>query len=97
MSTPITARKKPVEIQAMQWTGDNEADLADFTGSRFAALDSADRANCDDPEATGQVFDELHSTWVLTYTGDWIIRGVKGEFYPCRDEVFQETYEQVPG
>ena len=27
--------------------------------------------------------------------GDWIIRGVAGEFYPCKDEIFQQTYEAV--
>jgi hypothetical protein len=27
--------------------------------------------------------------------GDWIIRGVKGEFYPCKDDIFQATYEEV--
>lgn len=94
MITPITARKKPVEIQAIQWTGDNADAVEEFADGRlFMELDERDRANSDDPEATGQVFDRLHSTWVLVYTGDWIIRGVQGEFYPCRDSVFRETYE----
>ncbi len=92
---PSRFRKKPVEVEAVQWTGNNEADLATFTDNRFAALSAEDRANCDDLAATAQVFDVLHSTWVLVQTGDWIIRGVSGEFYPCRDEVFQQTYEAV--
>jgi hypothetical protein len=32
---------------------------------------------------------------VTAYPGDWIIRGVAGEFYPCRDPVFEHTYEAV--
>lgn len=88
-------RKKPVEIQAVRWTGGNDADLDQFAGDYFAALDEQDRANCNDPEATAQIFDALHSTWVLVYDGNWIIRGVKGEFYPCRDDIFRETYEVV--
>lgn len=97
MNKPITARKKPVEIQTIQWAGDNEWAVSAFTKGHFEALGPDDRATCDDPEATAQVYDRLHSTWVLVYTGDWIIRGVKGEFYPCRDSVFRETYEAVGG
>jgi hypothetical protein len=95
MTTISTFRKRPVEVQALRWTGGNEVEVAAFTGARFEALDEADRANCDDPEATAQVFDVLHATWVLVYDGDWIIRGLKGEFYPCRDEVFTQSYERV--
>ena len=86
-------RKKPVEIEAVQWNGDNFRAVHDFTGEQFYTLGPDERD--EDPDATAQVFDELHSTWVLVYDGDWIIKGIKGEFYPCRDEVFQETYEEV--
>ena len=92
-------RKKPVEVDAVQWTGANAQEVNLFargSGPGFDVLSDMDRGNCNDPEATAQVFDVLHSTWVLVYTGDWIIRGVKNELYPCRDEVFQETYEPVP-
>lgn len=101
--TAIRVRKRPVEVDAIRWTGDNEDDVAEFAMAersvmtRFAALDEADRSNCDDPEATAQVFDDLHSTWVLVYTGDYIIRGVQGEFYPIRPDVFAATYEPVGG
>lgn len=88
-------RKKPIEVEAVQWNGNNYHFIREWTGNKFDALADDDRENCDDPEATAQVFDSLHSTWVLVYDRDWIIRGVKGEFYPCRDEVFQETYERA--
>lgn len=42
---------------------------------------------------TAVVWDKLHDCWVNVATGDWIIKGVQGEFYPCRAEVFAETYE----
>lgn len=86
-------RKKPVVIDARQWTGTNEHVLRDFAGHHFAILDAQDRENSDDPEATAQILDDLHSTWVLVYTGDWIIKGIRGEFYPCRHGVFVDTYE----
>lgn len=89
-------RKKPVEIEAVRWDGENEMDLIAFVGpERFNALDDEDRQYADDPEWTAQVFDDLHGTWVGVYTGQWIVRGVKGEFYPCADDVFAETYERV--
>ncbi|AMS02209.1 hypothetical protein FDI84_gp56 [Mycobacterium phage Pipsqueaks] len=42
------------------------------------------------------VYDDLNDTWVSVATGDWIIRGVQGEFYPCKPDIFAETYEAVP-
>src|SRR5687768_16712957 len=87
-------RKRPVEIEAVQWTGDNEEELIGFTSNQFQALAPEDRS--DDPEATGSVFDVLHSTWVLVYPGQWVIKGVKGEFYPIAEDVLAETYEPVP-
>jgi hypothetical protein len=87
-------RKKPVVIEAIQWTGANLDEIQALTGrAAFDVLDEHDRVNCDDPAATATVFDKLHSTWVLVYDGQWIIQGVKGEFYPCAADVFAETYE----
>ncbi|WP_416975631.1 hypothetical protein [Streptomyces sp. 4F14] len=97
--TTTRYRKLPVEVDTIQWTGDNEADVRAFTGgaSRFYALDAEDREGSDDPEATATVYDKLHSTWVLVYTGQHIVRGVKGEFYPIAEDVLAETYERVQG
>lgn len=91
----VRYRKRPVEVDTIQWTGSNEAEVQAFTGgaSRFYALDDEDRENSDDPEATATVFDKLHSTWVLVYTGQHIVRGVKGEYYPIAEDVLAETYE----
>lgn len=38
---------------------------------------------------------ESHDADLLASFGDWIIKGVKGEFYPCKNEIFLETYERV--
>lgn len=91
----VRIRKKPVVVEAVQWTGDNVGELVNFTQLNFVALCDEDRANSEDPEATAEVFDCLHSTWVLVYTGQWIIRGVKGEFYPIADDVMAETYDRL--
>lgn len=88
-------RSKPVEIEAIQFTGDNATEVYDFSEGKFHVLDEEDREECDDPEATAEIFDELHSTWVLVYDTNWIIRGTKGEYYPCNNEVFLEKYEEL--
>lgn len=93
MTTPTLFRKKPVTVQAVQWTGDNEDELIAFTGGNFFTIDPEDRG--DDPDRTAQVYDKLHSTWVGVYTGQWIVKGVKGEFYPIAEDVLAETYERV--
>lgn len=97
MSTPIVRRRKrPVEVDTIQWTGSNEADVRAFTGpGSFYALDDEDRAGCDDPEATATVFDNLHNTWVLVYTGQHIVRGVRREYYPIAEGVLADTYDTV--
>ncbi|MEU6376770.1 hypothetical protein [Streptomyces sp. NPDC046909] len=93
--TATRYRKKPVEVDTIQWTGTNEADVQAFAcgPSRFYALAEEDRVGCDDPEATAAVFDTLHSTWILVYTGQHIVRGVKGEYYPIAEDALAETYE----
>lgn len=85
-------RKVPVVIDAVQFTGDNAAEIQKFTGAdTFCVVDDEHRQHSDDCPA--KVFDVLHNTWVGVYAGQWIIRGVSGEFYPCAYEVFSKTYE----
>lgn len=80
-------RKKPVEVEAVQWTGDNVAEIRALAGGKFHPL-------CvPKGDITAEVKDVLHDTWVGVKDGQWIIRGVQGEFYPCDDVVFQATYE----
>lgn len=76
----------------MQWDGtDDVAEaLRRWTGGRFERIAIG---TGDDPEADARVLDALHATWVLLRTGDWIIRGIEGEFYPCRGPVFDDTYD----
>lgn len=85
-------RKRPVEVEAVQWTGTNLAEVQVFAGGGyFDAVDPEDRT--EDPDQTAEVYDKLHGTWVHVYDGQWIIRGVRGELYPCAGDVFAATYE----
>ncbi len=87
-------RKKPVEVDAVQWTGDNEDEVFDLTGCAvFGAITAATRTATADPAFTAEVYDGLHDTWIPLRTGDWVVRGTRGEFWPVRGDIFAETYE----
>lgn len=87
-------RTKPFIIEAIQFDGENEAEVQQFTGwEYFYVLDEEDR---EDPECIAVVMDKLHSTWVGVKRGQWIIKGQKGEFYPCDPEIFAAKYEEIP-
>jgi hypothetical protein len=80
-------RKKPVEIEAVQWAEDEPMRmLIDFTNG-LVRLNDVDREF--------HVYNRLHDTWVKFEYGDWIIKGIQGEFYPCRNDVFVESYLSV--
>ena len=75
-------RKKPVVVEAVQWTGENHAEMCEFI----------------DPE----VFEIIPRVGLVIHTlegdhhanpGDYIIKGVNGEFYPCKPDIFAKTYE----
>jgi hypothetical protein len=96
MST--THRKKPVEVEARQWDGTaaGAAPIIDWV------LSSGGTANYDCASDGCRGEDEDHVIFIQTLEGrmatspgDWVIRGVEGEFYPCKDSVFQATYDKV--
>jgi len=90
----IRFRKRPVEVVAIQWTGENEAEVRRFTGgSLFGACRQEGPSH--DPEVTAHVYDETHSTWVGVKPGQWVVRGVKGEFYPIDPDILAETYDRI--
>ena len=93
--------KKPVTIQAIQWTGDNLREVIAFTDgppgppdTRTTHAGMAWEAYTDLVARDGLKIYTLEGK-MLASPGDWIIRGVKGEYYPCKDEIFRLTYEPV--
>jgi hypothetical protein len=76
-------RKRPVVVEAVQWTGDNLAEVGRFAGEH-ALFDGRDDA-LDVITIEGRL---------QASVGDWIIKGVAGEFYPCRADIFAVTYEE---
>ena len=76
-------RKKPVVIQAVVWDGKNIKEVADFMKWR----------NFDHDNINGLIIRTLEGQHKAS-VGDYIIKGVAGEFYPCKPDIFQQTYER---
>ena len=82
--------KKPVVIEAVQWTGRNILEISSFMYP-------------EEPQYVGKQFsnaDELigldtKEGRIIASIGDWIIKGIKGELYPCKPDIFEATYEPV--
>lgn len=85
-----TYRKKPVEVKAVQFTGDNWEEVW-----AFVPRDAFQESDNDDSPILAYVWDKLHLTWVGVKAHQWIIEGVQGEFYPCDESVFVATYDEV--
>ena len=86
-------RKRPVEIEAIRFTGDNWDELRAFTSEGFRRS-RWDHAGA--PEGViAEVWDKLHHSWIGVKASQWILRGVVGEYYPCADETFTATYDAV--
>ena len=73
-------RKKPIVIEAIRWTGDNILDFSGWLKCLFSLSGKIMKINT------------LEGVMIAS-PGDYIIKGVKGEFYPCKPDVFEDTYE----
>lgn len=93
-------RKKPVVIEAFQMTPERRGDNRDWP-------EWMNRAWQEERELPGSLYPTEAGTGDGTLSigtlegqhlvswGDWIIRGVKGEIYPCKDDIFRMTYDAV--
>lgn len=84
MESPKPFRKKPVVIEAMCWNGQNQYAIFDWSGGQVAPSVSAQQLRVHTLEGA-----------LVANLGDWIIRGVKGEFYPVESSIFALTYEPL--
>ena len=80
-------RKKPVVVEAVQFTEDSLDELTKFCGFNIGDVENP-------LYRRGIVIETLEGN-MLASKGDWIIRGVNGEFYPCKPDIFEKTYEEV--
>ena len=76
-------RKRPVVIQAEQWIG-NEKEMP---------IPPAPHDLLRNHSGTGRWQLKTLEGWYNLTPGDWIIKGIKGEYYPCKPDIFEQTYE----
>jgi hypothetical protein len=88
-------RKKPVVISAVQWTGDNLREIIDFTGRHPSAKEWSWEEFEQVAAKDGLKIFTLEGSH-LASIGDYIIRGVQSEYYPCKPDIFHKTYECLP-
>ena len=88
-------RKKPVVIEAVQWTGLNLEEIKQFVGNdlEYDIIDTAWQVGKGVPHVHMKIR-TLEGDHECT-KGDFIIKGVSGEFYPCKPDILEKTYEAV--
>lgn len=76
--------KKPIVVEAIQFTGRNSADIHEFCGDKVR-------------EPVGKDYLEIETLEGImkAQPGDYVIKGVNGEFYPCKPGVFMKTYREI--
>lgn len=90
-------RKKPVVVDAIQWNGENIEEVKNFVGDTLIYV-------IYQSDYITRYYITKYKLMIRTlegdmyvHEGDYIIKGVEGEFYPCRPDIFEKTYEMVGG
>lgn len=78
----MTYITKPCEIEAVEWTGNNISEICKFTDKDIRHL-----------FVSGQLYIETLEGTMRADVGDYIIKGLRGEYYPCKPDVFHKKYE----
>jgi hypothetical protein len=82
-------KKKPVVVEAIEWTGTNLGSVWLFMGEPPTGITVV-------PDQKDLLLKMPTLEDIMTARpGDFIIRGIKGEFYPCKPEIFRESYDMV--
>ena len=85
MKNNMKYRKKPIVIDAILWNGRNVWEVIEFIDNEtFYEFSEQDTLSIDTLEGR-----------MMVNEGDYIIKGVNGEFYPCKPDIFEKTYEKV--
>ena len=83
-------KKKPIVVEAVLWDGANIAELK-IWGAPVTHLPASMGGLIIGTLEDGPNFEAVH----VASRGDWIVKGIKGEFYPCKPDIFEATYEPV--
>lgn len=78
--------KKPIVVEAIQWTGKNEHEVMKFVGSHCCLVNKSN--------GKALIINTLEGDH-YAFVNDWIVKGVKGEFYPVKPDIMEQTYTRV--
>ena len=80
-------RKKPITVDGVQFTENNKSQAFDFITCKKEYT----------TDESGKVAIKIKTLegWVIASLNDWIIKGVAGEFYPCKPDIFEKTYDII--
>ena len=82
----MKVRKKPVEVEAVQWTGENSEEIIEFCGKYLFFIKG---------DSHTFMYTQTLEGFHRVSLNDYIIKDIKGEFYPCKPDIFKMTYERV--
>lgn len=86
-----TYLSKVVEVEAVQYTGDNYQEMKEFAGDNISEIDAQDRG--DDPDCDLELLSSAHSNWIHIYKDDWVMRR-DGNYSRVNNDTFQQNYEE---
>ena len=91
-------KKKPIEIEAIQWTGNSSVkDVSEFLGAKNQELENDDYVVRLE-NGIGNLYIKTSEGLMLANIGDWIIKepfDKERKYYPCKEDIFYKTYEKV--
>lgn len=78
--------KKPIKIEAIQFNGWNHGEIYDWINDQIGVHPACYKETLE--------INTLEGT-ITAHVGDYILKGVNGEFYPCRSDIFEKTYDEI--
>ena len=93
-------RKKPIVVSAVEWSGDNIEEIAGFCGENNIKVEDiygnvvGSFCRSHRPGDSWNLYIKTLEGDMFASVGDYIIEGINGEFYPCKPDIFKNTYEE---
>ena len=91
MREPKTYRRKPRLVRAMQYTGDNHKEIAEFCPEHLLRFDFIPLFGTE----VRRAFVQTPEGEVRLSVSSWLVEGSAGEFYPVKDPIFQDTFDDM--
>lgn len=95
-------RKKPVEIEAFQMTKEHRQDNSEWPewlhlawNKEYAEEGSINPSDYPNSKGDDRLLVQTKEGPLIIDWGDWIIQGIEGQIYPCKPDIFEQTYEKV--